>query len=111
MDTEKRKEINDAELARLLKLSALTAPPSPWFTRKVMNRLPERKVRVVALAEYAVYVLAALVTAVMGYFYTRDVLAGGVITVGNIVMFSAFVGLIIAIGWLFVSPWIASLRE
>ena len=40
------KNIDDTELKQLLKKELPKAPENPWFTRKVMNRLPEKEFKV-----------------------------------------------------------------
>lgn len=51
MKTDNNKELSDRHLSQLIKHNLLEAPPSPWFTRKVLNRLPERKIKVASLVE------------------------------------------------------------
>ncbi len=97
--------LSDEELRTLLQRHSLTAPPSPWFTRKVMNRLPPRKVRGVALAEYSVYALCAAATIVFAIFYILDTIQTGRITVGNLTVLTSTFGLLCAILYLGVSPW------
>lgn len=98
--------MTDSELRTLLKRNTLSAPPSPWFTRKVLNSLPEKRKATASWAEYAIYLIAAVVTAAMGWNFVRDTLEGGVVRVGDLVTMATFIGLFIAICWLAVSPWI-----
>lgn len=95
----------DSLLRQRLKASALQAPPSPWFTRKVMNRLPEKHMRLASRIEYVVYAIAALATVVMGIIYCHNTLSSGVITVGNIIMLATYIGIFLAIIALAVTPW------
>ena len=67
--------------------------PSPWFTRKVLNRLPQRRYAAAAIIEYALYV-AGIITA--GYFSVEFVAEktapGSVVTVGDLSIFATLVG-------------------
>lgn len=95
----------EAILRQRLKASALQAPPSPWFTRKVMNRLPEKRMRIAAKIEYAVYAIAAIATVVMGIIYCHNTLSSGVITIGNLLMMAIHMGIFLSIVALAVTPW------
>lgn len=103
--------MHDDTLRALLKKSALQAPPEPWFTKKVMNRLPERAVNLTAWIEYGVYLISALATIVYGVIFGIDTYHSGVITVGDFSVLALLVGLLIAIAWLFISPWLAQAEE
>lgn len=54
--------IDDKQFSELLKRQLPQAPHSPWFTRKVINRLPDRSTSGI---ERAAYLLGAL--AVVAY--------------------------------------------
>lgn len=96
----------DARLRELLQKSAPVAPHSPWFTRKVMNRLPEHKIKMAARIEYAVYTLAAIATAILAAVYASNVIASGVVTVANLAVLAVYLGVFIGVVFLIISPWI-----
>lgn len=103
--------INDENLRALLKEHARqSAPPSPWFTKKVMNRLPPRRVRTVAVIEYAVYAVAAVLTAIFATIYGIDCYRSGVVTIGNLTLLAIYFGIFASIIWLGVSPWLEEER-
>ena len=104
---KKETGMTDEALRSLLKSAALQAPPSPWFTRKVMNRLPEKGVRTAAWIEYAVYLMAALATVIYAVIYGAGVWNTGYVTVGNITMMAICFGLFCSIVFLMVEPWFA----
>lgn len=101
------KETTDDTLRRLMKANAMQAPPSPWFTRKVMNRLPRKRVRTFALVEYCVYILAAVATIVFAIFYALEVRQTGQVTVGNITMMAICFCLFCSIVYLCIEPWLS----
>lgn len=86
------------------------APPSPWFTRKVMNRLPPQKIRTAAMAEYMVYIIAALATIIITVVYGIRTYASGTVTVGDIGIIACTTGLLLAILYLMLSPWLHPLE-
>lgn len=55
--------IDDNELCQLLKTGRQEAPEHPFFTRKVMNRLPESKGKNYNWLMWAVYIAVLLVCA------------------------------------------------
>jgi len=60
----------DQELRRMLKTGIPQAPQLPWFTRKVMNRLPDKcQLLGIGPFEAVCYTLAALVL-LAGWGYT-----------------------------------------
>lgn len=96
----------DRELRTLLKSSNFTALPSPWFTRKVMNRLPRKRARNLAWIEYGVYLTAAILIAIIGTGYAIDSFRSGFVTIGNITAIGLCIGVFCATLYLMVSPWI-----
>ncbi|MCM1484439.1 MAG: hypothetical protein NC043_08880 [Muribaculaceae bacterium] len=100
-----RNEISPAELSRILKESLPQAPPSPWFTRKVLNRLPQRRAAMAARIEYAVYIIGLIVTAIYGATYVHDTLASGEIAVADALTYMVFLGLFGSLLYLIISPY------
>lgn len=103
--------MDDRKLSQLLKHNLLEAPPSPWFTRKVLNRLPDRKVRVASLIEYAIYLIGIVVT---GFYTARFVtmtLQTGVITVGDLFTYGVLFTLCCSLIYMLISPWFSPETE
>lgn len=90
--------------------NATDAPPSPWFTRKVMNRLPPQKIRTAAMAEYMVYIIAALATIIFTVVYGIRTYASGTVTVGDLCIIACSTGLLLAILNLMLTPWLHPLE-
>lgn len=55
--------ISDDQLRSLLKKASMEAPENPWFTRKVLNRLPEKR-RTHNWILWCVYVVVAVACSV-----------------------------------------------
>lgn len=107
----KTDNITDRKIRELLKKSRFDAPPSPWFTRKVMNRLPNKKVKVLAWIEYAVYAAAAFLTAILGLNFGINAFLSGTVRLGDIAVMATYMGVFCAIIILIVSPWLKTGRE
>ena len=63
-NTDSNQEL-DEKLAKIFE-GAYQAPDNPWFVRKVMNRLPERKPRQYVWIEYVVYLIALVAVGEIG---------------------------------------------
>lgn len=96
----------DRKLRELLRKSNFNAPPSPWFTRKVMNRLPEKKKRNIARAEYAVYILSAILIGFFGIRYAANTFSSGIVRISDITAMSAYLCAFCAVILLTLSPWV-----
>ena len=73
----------EQELASKLKATSAQATTNPWFTRRVLNRLPERRVQGAGLMGTLCYILMIIVCA-LGWTIVVLHQDFGVITVGNI---------------------------
>ncbi len=100
-----RTDNTDQELRELLRKSNFNAPPSPWFTRKVMNRLPRKSKRNMAWVEYAVYIISAILIGVFGIRYATDTLHSGVIRIADITAIATYLCAFCAVIMLIVTPW------
>lgn len=109
--THPDQSISDRDLSQLLKHNLLEAPPSPWFTRKVMNRLPQRKVRIASLIEYAVYIIGIIITGIFTARFVIQTLHTGVITVGNLFTYGILFTLCCSLLYMLISPWVAPEAE
>ncbi|MDE6651025.1 MAG: hypothetical protein K2K08_01305 [Paramuribaculum sp.] len=89
----KNNNLEDKKLGALLKNELPNAPYNPWFTRTVLNRLPERKRRVAANTEMWVCVIAAVVTLIFGVKFSAESYASDSITVMNLMIFCTYCSL------------------
>lgn len=96
----------DEKLRNLLRSEPMKAPRNPWFTRKVMNRLPPKKVRRLAALEYTVYALAALATVTATTLYWIEAVKSGAITLGNLAVTAVGACVFCSILYLSLSPLI-----
>lgn len=56
------------------------APENPWFHRKVMNRLPEKRISQYTPVEYLAYLLAVIGIGFGWWYYGSSVIESGVLT-------------------------------
>lgn len=85
------------------------AGESAWFTRKVFNRLPERRRRIASQIEMGVCAVGIIVTAILGIRFVKSTIDAGVFTVGDMILYATFVAIIIALasniaGYLLLRP-------
>ncbi len=82
-----KRNTNDIEFANLLKQNTPEANQNPWFTRKVMNRLPEKSQPTFMWGSIFVSILCTLAAAAAWYlFFSKHSLE--VVTVRDIVTFA-----------------------
>ncbi|MBQ7205132.1 MAG: hypothetical protein IJS04_04735 [Muribaculaceae bacterium] len=74
----------DKKLAQMLKQGAHDPGENPWFTRRVLNKLPERRPRG-SWATTVVYAVALVACVLCWLMLWRGQEASGVITVRDIV--------------------------
>lgn len=98
----------DDMLRTLIKRDLPYAPPSPWFTKKVLNRLPERKRRIASYCEYAVYLLALAAVIAYGVKLYQNAMLSPVITVADITVGVTVAGIFAALLWSVISPFVYS---
>lgn len=97
---------NDDKIRALLQQQLPKHQPAPWFTKKVMNRLPERHIALVARLEMSVYIMALLATLAYGVFTTLCVIKSGTLTVSNLVSYLAVLGLSTGLCFMLISPYV-----
>ncbi len=88
MNIRKDKDIDDKLWRELFQENLPKARRSPWFTRKVMNRLPERKRPAISIIEWIGGAIAAIVLLVYWIVFSRDIVQSHVITLKDITMIS-----------------------
>lgn len=71
------KELRSDKLGGMLKPNLRQAPPTPWFTRTVLNRLPPRRMAVAACRECTLYIVSLVVTIVCGWQFMENSMAVG----------------------------------
>lgn len=87
----------DLSLRNIIKNELPQAPQDPLFTRKVMNRLPDSKIRNISIIETTGYIAAFLLIIIMLALTACDITASHTVTVGNIVTLAALSGTFIAV--------------
>ncbi|MDE5704683.1 hypothetical protein [Muribaculum sp.] len=75
---------NDDALRSAFHKGLPDAPVTAWFTRKVMNRLPPRRRRLLNGMEWSAYGVAILVLAVYWISWISRIMNKGTVTVGDI---------------------------
>lgn len=83
---------NDRALRRMMQ-QLPEAPASPWFTKKVLNRLPDKQKRIAARIELWSCAIAAAITLVLGIKYCAGTMTGPVITIGDIAMYCVYLAI------------------
>lgn len=91
--------MTDKEFGDFLKRSLPQAPPEPWFTRKVMARLPDRKRFWAGWIETVACGVGLVVTLVLAVFYGIDLVKAPVVTVGDLMSIGMMTVLTGALAW------------
>lgn len=96
--------MTDQEFKRMLTRDIKDAPYSPWFTRKVMNRLTPRQSMVSAVIEYMVYLCSfiGLCFSAVGLWQSID--ASRAVTVSNLLYGVTVISLMCGILYLSITP-------
>jgi fatty acid desaturase len=82
----------DKKLAQMLKQGAHDPGENPWFTRRVLNKLPEKRTRG-SWATTAVYAIALVACVICWLMMWRGQEASGVITVRD-VLYNVMMGVV-----------------
>ncbi len=99
---------SDARLSEILKRHLPDAPPQPWFTRTVLNRLPDRTLRIVSLIEYALYIIGIVATSIATINLFNEINAKESICGTQILTALLFVGIFGALLYSILSPWVSA---
>lgn len=97
---------NDDKIRTILQHELPKHYPAPWFTKKVMNRLPERHIALVARLEMSIYIIALLATLAYGVVTTLAVIKSGTLTVSNMVSYLAVLGLSTGLCFMLTFPYL-----
>lgn len=94
MDIESKDKITDGKLRDFIKESYSDIHVSPWFTRKVLNRLPERKYRLAGKIELITCFIGIVVTSVLGVSFVFDTLKSDIITIKDFIAYSIYLAIL-----------------
>lgn len=96
-------DITDKQIKKFLKRELPQAPVNPWFTRKVMNRLPEKRTNWAARIENTGFLVAAITLGIFWYMLITTTTNSNVITVGDIFNYVVMIAMTIALsaGYMF----------
>lgn len=86
-----RNPIDDNKLRDRVKRDLPEAPHNPWFAKKVMNRLPERKNNIASIIEYAGFIIAAIILGFYWYMLVSNTAQSNAIMVKDIVHYAMLV--------------------
>ncbi len=75
---------DDCKLREAFHKGLPDAPVTAWFTRKVMNRLPPRRRRIINGVEWGTYGVAALILIAYWIGWCLRIREKGVVTVGDL---------------------------
>lgn len=95
--TDRHKTQNDKQVRDLFQQTLPQAPVSPWFTRKVLNRLPERKRRYAGTIEISTCIVGIIATVVFAAKFVVSTLASDAITPSDIAIYAAYVAIFTAL--------------
>ncbi len=95
-------DITDKQIKEFLKRELPQAPVNSWFTRKVMNRLPEKRTNWAARIENIGFLVAAITLGIFWYMLITTT-NSNVITVGDIFNYVVMIAMTIALsaGYMF----------
>lgn len=99
--------IADDRTLRDLLSSLPQAEMSPWFTRRVLNRLPDRRRRIAGVIEYGVYIVALLWLLFTGVSYLAGNISNG-ITVGDMLNYIAWLSVVGGLIYAIMEPRISA---
>ncbi len=83
----------DIRLRTTFKKELPPAPVSPWFTRKVLNRLPERQRNLAGKIEICTCVAGLIATLWLGGRFVAATLQSQVISIGDILMYGIYLAI------------------
>ncbi len=92
----------DNELRRMLQQELPEAGSDEWFTRKVMNRLPEKQPSSVSWIERLGFLMAGIVLIVLWVLFGRSIVSSSALTVADLLVYGSFfaLGVSLAVGML-----------
>lgn len=112
MEEKNKHEVNseqipsDRELSKFFKSRIPDAPESPWFTRTVLNRLPDKKKKKAAAIEIYICAIALVAVVIFGVSFVIRSLEAPVITIGDMIVYAVYLILFAGILYNILTPWI-----
>lgn len=83
----------DIRLRATFKKELPPAPVSPWFTRKVLNRLPERQRNLAGKIEIWTCVVGLIATLWLGGRFVATTIQSQTISIGDILMYGIYLAI------------------
>lgn len=109
-DNNKYNKDEDAMIGFWLKRRLPDAPPQPWFTRTVMNRLPDRTQRIASIVEYVLYIIGIAASVVAAIRYFRGIEASGEATPVELSVLFFLIAMAGVMAYWLISPWVIPRR-
>lgn len=110
-NNSKNNTLDDRQLSQLMKEKLPAAPANPWFTRKVMNRLPAKDPHIYSWIEYTTYAIALVALIVFWCIFYNDIKESGKLTIDDIKTYVVMAALSVVLCIGFVAPkvrqWLA----
>lgn len=100
------KDKNDIYLKELFQKELPQAPRSPWFTKKVINRLPDKSPTAYTWVEYLSYILSGSGLVVAWFMLLHHIDTKEIIELSDILGFAIIIVMGISIALSFMSPWV-----
>ncbi len=94
----------DQQLSEWIKKNAPDAPEQPWFTKNVINRLPDRLIRRMQLIERMLYIIGIITIGIFTIQLAKAINTSDTITTIQIFSLLTFAGLFGALIYGFLSP-------
>lgn len=94
----------DRQLRELFQKELKPHQPSPWFTRRLMNRLPYRRKPILPVIEISIYCVALVATLLFGVIYGIATWRSGAIRIGDIVVIATAASMVIGLACMIISP-------
>lgn len=107
-NTHKTQHDADAMIGAWLKKRLPDAPPQPWFTRNVMNRLPGRITRVASVVEYILYIIGIAASIAAAIKYYAGITNSGSVTPLEIIVVLSLLATAGAMAYALIAPWITA---
>lgn len=98
----------DKRLKELFKQELPHSPHNPWFTRKVMNRLPAKKNTRGSYIENIGFLIGAVVLCLLWISHIAETKQAQVITMGDMLYYATLIGMTLI---LLISFLISQLRK
>lgn len=83
MKTDTLTRDTDRRIASIIRSEAPVPPSKDWFTRKTLNRLPDKQPRTVSVYEVAAFFIVLAISCALVVWQTKIILNSGDITAGN----------------------------